>query len=97
MFEYDKDSQKAAEELDKYDLTQVLSDCYDNGTVEAWDIQHEGILVKYPELEDAMDNLTLDEFIEYIQKRYNVVFDEVITYRMRYIQKQINGGDKGAK
>ena len=97
MFEYDKDSQRAAEELDKYDLTQVLSDCYDNGTVEACDIQHEGILVKYPELEDVMDNLTLSEFMLYISIRYGVVFDEVITYRMRYIQKQINGGDKGAK
>lgn len=84
MFEYDIESRIAAEELDKYDLKEILSDCYDKGITEPWDIENIGILNKHPELEDTLDNLSLDEFMEYLSRKYDVVFDEVITYRMRY-------------
>jgi len=86
MFEYDKFSKAAAEELDKYDFTEILSDCYDSGLRDSWDIRCR-IADKHSELDvddGALDNLSNDEFMEYLSKRYNVRFEEVVTYRMWY-------------
>ena len=86
MFEYDKFSKAAAEELDKYDFTEILSECYDNDLRSPWDIRYR-IADKHSELDvddGALDNLSNDEFMEYLSKRYNVRFEEVITYRMWY-------------
>ena len=38
MFEYDIHSQRAAEELDKYNFTDLLRYCYENGYINPWDI-----------------------------------------------------------
>ena len=82
MFDYDLASEKAAETLDEYDLSGLLLQCYDVGWVDPWDIRERAILVKHPELADALDELSTDEFVEYLTKRYNVRFEEVISYRM---------------
>ena len=84
MFEYDDASSRAADTLDKYDLTDILSGCYDIGWRDPWDILHKGILARHPELEDAADNLSMDEFMEYLCNKYHVRFEEVISYRMWY-------------
>jgi hypothetical protein len=83
MFEYDENAKLASEELDNYDFTGILSLCYDNGLREPWDIRCR-IEDEYTELEDALDNLSNDEFMEYLSKRYNVEFKEIITYSMWY-------------
>ena len=86
MFEYDIYAQHAAEELDKYDFTDLLRYCYDNGYVNPWDIA-DVMISEYNErgVEDgAIESLSLDEFIEYLSERYNIGFEEVITYRMWY-------------
>ena len=86
MFEYDKFSKAAAEELDKYDFTEILSECYDNDLRSPWDIM-ERIVDEYAELgfiDGALDNLSNDEFMEYLTERYPIKFEEVITYRMWY-------------
>jgi hypothetical protein len=82
MFDYDLASEKAAETLDAYDLSELLLQCYDVGWVDPWDIRERAILVKHPELADVLDELSTDEFMEYLTKRYNVRFEEVISYRM---------------
>lgn len=41
MFEYDKDSQHAAEQLDNYDLTDILDWCFDANWRDPWDIKKE--------------------------------------------------------
>lgn len=82
MFDYDLASEKAAETLDACDLSELLLQCYDVGWVDPWDIRERAILVKHPELADVLDELSTDEFMEYLTKRYNVRFEEVISYRM---------------
>lgn len=84
MFEYDDASRKAAETLDKYDFTDILSECYDKGIRDPWDILHREILARHPELEAAADNLSTDEFMEYLCDKYHVRFEEVVSYRMWY-------------
>ena len=86
MFEYDFISHNAAEELDKYDFTDLLHYCYDNGLRNPWDIA-DVMISEHNELgaeDGAIDCLSIDEFIEYLSERYNVCFEEVITYRMWY-------------
>ena len=86
MFEYDKAAEAAAKKLDEYDFTEILSWCYDNDLRESWDIRNE-IAEEYEELsadDGALDNLSNDEFMEYLSERYNVRFEEVTTYRMWY-------------
>lgn len=83
MFDYDEYSKAAAEKLDEYDFTEILSLCYDNSLRDPWDIRCK-IEDEYNELEDTLDDLSTDEFIEYLSNRYNVYFEEVITYRMWY-------------
>lgn len=83
MFEYDKDAKAAAEKLDEYDLKERLIACYDLGYRDPFMIR-ERIALKYPELDDVMGDLTEDEFMEYLCKRYHVRFDEFVSYRLWY-------------
>ena len=86
MFEYDEYSKAAAEELDKYDFNEILSSCYDDNANSLWEIVDK-IIEKFPELYDgdgALDNLSSDEIMEYLSERYNVRFEEIITYHMYY-------------
>ena len=71
--------------LDRYDFTGILYECYDKDLREPWDILNEGILSHYPELEDTTDNLSTDEFMEYLCEKYHVRFEEVISYRMWHL------------
>lgn len=83
MFEYDYDAMKAAEKLDQYNFKDILSDCYDNDMRNPERIRNI-IEFRYKELIYDLDNLTNDEFIEYLEARYPVRFEEVVTYRMWY-------------
>ena len=89
MFEYDKYAKAAAEELDKYDFTDILSSCYDEGLRDFYNILDK-IIEEHKELDiddGALDNLSSDEIMDYLSARYNVTFDEITTYRMRYVIK----------
>lgn len=85
MFEYDKNAKKAAEKLDEYDFTDFLRNCYNNDIVDPWFIRDK-IECEYEELNEIVYDLSLDEFMEYMSARYDVVFDEVITFNMRYLK-----------
>lgn len=86
MFEYDKNAEKAAKELDKYDFTKILNSCYDNRKKDLWDIVDK-IIEEFPELDvdcGALDNLSGDEIMEYLSEKYNIGFYEITKYQMYY-------------
>lgn len=84
MFEYDMDAFLAANKLNEYDFTDTLRYCYGYGLTNSWHIR-EKIIEEHKELEEYLDNLSNDEFMDYLSERYNVKFEEVVTYRMRGI------------
>lgn len=86
MFDYDENAKAAVDKLDKYDLKERLIACYDLRLLDPFMIR-ERIALKYPELEDVISDLTEDEFMEYLCKRYHVRFDEVVHYRLWYNPK----------
>lgn len=83
MFEYDYEAMKAAEKLDQYNFKELLSDCYDVGYRKPEDIR-DAIEHRYKKLKYDLDNLTDLELMEYLEMRYPIRFEEVITYRMWY-------------
>lgn len=86
MFEYDEVSRKVAETFDQYDLTEFLSDCFNRGMDDLYDIRDE-LEHEAPELYAIAWDFTDDEFMLYLSIRYNVTFYEVSTYKMRYVNK----------
>lgn len=84
MFEYDLYAQIAAATLDEYDFTETLRSCYEQGMRTPFEIADE-IENKYGgACVEAIDDLDMYEVMEYLSDRYNVRFEEVITYRMCY-------------
>lgn len=90
MFDYCQEAKKAADELDKYDLSDILKQCYEIGWRDPWDIGERGIIGKYPELEGSVHALDLDELMEYLMKKYPVRFSERISYAMYLVSKSNN-------
>lgn len=87
--DYDKIVQLAKEKLDKYDFTELLSDCYDLGLNDIYEIidSIDSILYQYLEFDEdgtPLDDLNTDEIMEYLSKKYNVKFVEQTHYYMRY-------------
>ena len=83
---YDTYVRPHVNKLNKYDFTEILSDCYDKGKNDFEDIKDE-ILERYKELDDEDSPfyyLSNDEIMSYLSDRYNVKFDEIVMYRMRY-------------
>jgi len=84
--EYEKIVQAAKDKLDEYDFTDLLSDCYDLGRKDIYEII-DSILDKYPELDEdgtPLDDLGTDEIMEYLSQKYSVEFMEQTHYYMRY-------------
>ena len=76
MFDYDEESKKAVEVLDKYDFSIVLESCRG---VDVYDIKD--WLEKYGgEVEEAIPELTDYEFAEYLRQRYGMGIQEVSLY-----------------
>ena len=87
MFDYCQEAKKAVEELDKYDLSDILKQCYEIGWRDPWDIGERGIIGQYPELEGSVHALDLDELMEYLMEKYPVRFSERISYAMYLVSK----------
>lgn len=84
--DYEKIVQAAKDKLDEYDFTDLLSDCYDLGRKDIYEII-DSILDKYPELDEdgsPIDDLDMGEIMECLSKKYNVKFVEQTHYYMRY-------------
>lgn len=82
MFTYDEMSSHAVTMLDKYDFTNSLELYMSQGIRELHEVI-EALIKDYDKtVETAIEELTNDEKIEYLEDRYNVVFSERITYEM---------------
>ena len=82
MFEYDELASEAVKVLDRCDFSEEIEACIRSKIRDAYDIR-EYIERNYLwEVREALDNLALDEFMEYLTARYNVRWQEVSHYEM---------------
>lgn len=82
MFEYDESASKAVEVLDKCDFSEDIEYCKLTKIREAYDIR-EYLENNYLwEVRDALDELSIDEFMEYLTARYNIRWQEISHYEM---------------
>lgn len=83
MFEYDELASNAVKILDKYNLEDEILQCREIRYVDPWDIRtHIEASTNDLELIDALAELALDEFMEYLTVKYGIRWEEVISYRM---------------
>lgn len=83
MFEYDELSSNAVKILDKYNLEDEILQCKKRGYLDPYDIRdYIQMLTSNLELIDALEELSLDEFMEYLTERYKIRWQEIISYRM---------------
>lgn len=93
MFEYDTSSQQAAEYLDGLDLKGRLIQSWKIGKTEVYDLKRALVDLTFEPtekeaLEEALEELTIDEFLDYLHERYNINYHEEISY---YINMPPNG------
>ena len=82
MFEYDELASEAVKVLDGCDFSEEIEYCKRSKIRDAYDIR-EYIERSYLwEVGEALDNLSLDEFMEYLTARYNVRWQEISYYEM---------------
>lgn len=87
MFEYDTSSQQAAEYLDSLDLKARLIQCWEMGKTEVHDLKQSLVALTFEPtekeaLEVALEELTADEFLDYLYERYKIRYYEEITYHI---------------
>jgi hypothetical protein len=83
MFEYDELASNAVKTLDKYNLEGEILQCRKIKYLDPYDIrEHIEESTNDFELIDALEDLALDEFMEYLTVRYGIRWEEVISYRM---------------
>ena len=82
MFEYDELASKAASLLDLCDFRDEVESCRSLRILDAYDVR-EYISSRFLwDVREALDNLSLDEFMEYMNSRYSVRWQEVSHYEM---------------
>ena len=85
LFTYDVMSNLAASILDKYDFNKELEFCRHASIPnirDAWNVREYILDMNNEEVEFALDELSLDEFMEYMNDRYNIRWEVIITYKM---------------
>lgn len=75
----------ATETLDKYDFHEFINMCLFFGVRDPYSIiAHINTWFDNEEIYEALDTLTIHEFMEYISNKYGVIFvEEEPRYRMR--------------
>ena len=78
MFEYDAESAKAADELDKHDLAPVLREFHGANVYEVAErIKDSG----GAKIANAVECLTIDELVLYLERRYRMrSTEEVVSF-----------------
>lgn len=84
MFEYDVESARAVEELDKHDLTIILRGIHDVDVYEIIDLIYN---TKNIEIINAIECLTIDELIIYLERRYKMKSIEKTTTFMYWVEE----------
>lgn len=82
MFDYNPSKKKAAEELDKYDFSKLLKQCYKIGWRDPFSIGLKGIAGRYPELEDSVKQLSPNDLVHYLGTKYPVAFRAKVSVEM---------------
>ena len=82
LFTYCPKANNAVKELDKYDLSKLLSECK-GASLQRLQTR---ISDEYPQLEKHLDILDDDEFMIYFQTRYDIVFGETILYHIKSVE-----------
>lgn len=84
MFEYDELSRDAAKTLDNYDFGHLIQHCRELKIKNVYAVKDffEQINGFDDDIVAALDNLSPDEFMEYLTARYNVHWSEIISYEM---------------
>ena len=82
MFTYSIMAYHAAETLDKYNCSKEIEFCRNSDRKDAWDIRNHISALHNTEVEDALEELSLGEFMEYMSVRYRIQWEEIITYKM---------------
>ena len=85
MFEYDAMSMNAAKVLDNYDFGYLIEQCRELKIKNVYAVKEffERINSFDDNIVTALDNLSPDEFMEYLTARYNVKWTEIISYEMQ--------------
>lgn len=89
MFLYSDEIKVVVETLDKYDFSKVIQECRSQDNRDPSYLQDAAIPAAFPELESVLEDLTTDEFMDYIQDRYNVRFTEITTYGFWCIENEV--------
>ena len=82
MFDYDEAASNAVKILDKYNFEEEILQCRQAKWLSPYDIREHIGFNNEGEVENVLEDLSLDEFMEYLTARYGVRWDEVISYRM---------------
>lgn len=82
MFEYDELAAGAVKVLDKYDFRDTMDILKASGKRDPYDIMDDMSTYYQGEIEEALNLLSLDEFMEYTRIRYGARWEENITYRL---------------
>ena len=82
MFEYDELASKAVTILDKCDFKEDIEYCRRVKMLGAYEVR-EFLKKNYLwEVRDALNNLSLDKFTEYLTARYDIKWNEISHYEM---------------
>jgi hypothetical protein len=83
MFKYDELVSNAVKILDEYNLEDEILQCKKRGYLDPYDMRdYIQMLTSNLELIDALEELSLDEFMEYLTARYKIRWQEIVSYRM---------------
>lgn len=82
MFNYDVYAKKAVEVLDTYDFTEDIAYCLKNDIRDSYEVRIYLEQQHGEEVKDAFGFFDHGEFRIYMTMRYNVLWDERISYHM---------------
>ena len=82
MFEYDELASQAAKILDKCNFSEEIERCKDLKIQDPHDVREYIALHYLWDIREELENLSIDEFMEYLTIRYNVRWQEVSYYKM---------------
>lgn len=80
---YFEDKNEAARILDEYDFENFLDYYYYKGIQDAYEIETALSKELGGDVEEAIESLSIEEFVDYLSDRYTVTFVEIISYEMR--------------
>lgn len=82
MFEYDELASNAVKVLDKYNLEGSIASCKKSGYLDVYKVLNYLETFEDSEVFSALQDLSIDEFMEYLTIRYGVKWAEIIKYEM---------------